>query len=181
MTTVPPTAPGVLTPEAEQALTPVRDWLLADARREGDAERAAAGTDAEARLDAARSEAAQIVEAARAEGEALGAESAARELARSRREARSVVLGVQAELATMLRDRARSAVAELGAGPEGPALRAHLDTRARGMLGPSAVVGESAGGGRVAVAGSRRVDLSWQALADAALARLGAEVTRLWS
>jgi vacuolar-type H+-ATPase subunit E/Vma4 len=170
-----------LAPEAEQALAPVRTWLLDAARADADALLAQAAAEAEARLARAQAEAAALVETARAEGEALGTEAAARELTRARREARARLLRAQADLLDRLREQARAAVLALRADAGYPALVEQLTARARAVLGPDAAVTEADLGGVVGQAGSRRVDLSLPALAEWAIADLGAEVTRLWS
>lgn len=179
MSTVPERAP--VDPAALQALGPVRDWLVETARRDADTVLARARTEAEERLARARAGAAELVTAARAEGAAQGAEAAARELARARREARASVLRAQTELQEQLRVQAREAVSALRSDAGYPALREQLAARAVAALGPGASVTEAPSGGVEARTGGRRVDLSLAVLADRALARLGAEVTRLWT
>ncbi|MFE3644161.1 hypothetical protein ACFXOM_24710, partial [Streptomyces sp. NPDC059169] len=49
------------------------------------------------------------------------------------------------------------------------------------LLGPDAVITDCAGGGVLAEAPGRRVDLSLATLADRALERNGAEVELLWA
>lgn len=173
--------PAPLPPPADAALAPVRRWLLDAARRDADAEVAAARVEAAERLATARTEAAGLVEEARAEGAAQGAEAAARELARARREARATVLRTQAALREQLLAEARTAAATLRETPEYPALRESLARRAQQALGAGAVVSEAPEGGVVATDGARRVDLSLPVLAERAVARLGMEVTGLWT
>jgi vacuolar-type H+-ATPase subunit E/Vma4 len=171
----------VLTAEALQALTPVRDRLLADARRDAEQRMAQARRDTAGRLDRARQEAEQTVAEAHRSGQELAAESVARDVARARREARGIVLAAQEALRARATDAVHAAVGRLRLEPGYPALLTALAASAREALGESAVVREAPGGGVVAVAGSRRVDLSLPALADRTLHRLDREVAQLWS
>jgi vacuolar-type H+-ATPase subunit E/Vma4 len=170
-----------LSSEAEQALRPVRDRLLATARQDAEALSGAAREDAAGRIRRATAQAETLLEQARAEGEAQAADAVARELARAGREARTIVLRARADLADQVRSAARTAVVALRDDPGYPALRERLVAMALAALGTDAVVTEAPDGGIRATRGSRSVDLSLPVLAERAFDRLGQEVTRLWS
>jgi vacuolar-type H+-ATPase subunit E/Vma4 len=170
-----------LTVEADQALAPVREWLLAAARQEARSIEEAAGRQAVALVEQARADAAAALERGRREGEDAAAEAAARELARSRREARAIVLRARADLLARVREAVRGAAAELRAEESYPLLVERLRRRATATLGEAARVSEAPEGGVRARLGSRQVDLSLPILAERALRDLEAEVSSLWS
>jgi vacuolar-type H+-ATPase subunit E/Vma4 len=171
----------VLASESLDALAPVRERLLADARQEADRVLRAAREQAAAQLDQARAEAVATVERGRQAGHDLAVESVAHELARARREARGVVLAAQEEIRQRVRQAVRDAAAEWSAGPEAGRLREALLARVRDALGPDAEVRPAVDGGFVGSAGSRRVDGSLTRLVDAVLDERAREVSRLWS
>jgi vacuolar-type H+-ATPase subunit E/Vma4 len=159
----------------------VHDALLDRARMDADAALTGADTEAAAMLAAARARAAQLVTEARAEGERDAAAVGARLRARAQREARAAVLHAQAAAYAELRRRSRAAVRALREDPAYPELLAALRARARAQLGAAATVREHPDGGVVAEAPGRRLDAGLDALADAALDGLGAEVQELWA
>ncbi len=172
---------NALTPDAERALVPVRDRLLADARQEAQQLVHEARLAADERLAQARREAEGIIEQARADGEAQAAEAVERTVARARRQARRIVLAAQESLRAQLRGAVHSRAVGLRREPGYPDVQAQLTAAARGVLGPDATVREAPEGGVLAQVGSRRVDLSLPALADRALDALEGEATRLWT
>jgi vacuolar-type H+-ATPase subunit E/Vma4 len=155
---------------------PARRSLLERARADADrlldeADERAAGIVAQADADGEA-----LVARARAEGEAAASLEGAQEQAQAHRAARSAVLGARRELFDELRRAAREAVLELR---NDPALLDRLEAAARDQLGDGAVITRE--GGIRAIDGARSVDYTLEALAERALAELGAEVERLWA
>lgn len=170
-----------LTDEAEAALEPVRERLLADAREDAEKVVAAARQDAAARLDHTRQDTAATVARAREAGRTQAEEAVAREVARARREARGVLLAARETVRLQVRDAVHAAAVELSQEPGYPDLLVALAASARSALGENAVVREAPDGGVLAEAGSLRVDLSLPALADQALRDGEREVALLWT
>ncbi|MGZ4666608.1 MAG: hypothetical protein ACXV5Q_16615, partial [Frankiaceae bacterium] len=79
-----------------------------------------------------------------------------------------------------LRYEARQAARELHWQRGYPRLHAGLAAAARTALGVDAIIDEAVGGGVVAAAGSRQLDLSLNTFADAAVEAVGAQVSSLW-
>lgn len=171
-----PPTPG----RATEALGPVRAELLRAAHADAEAVVARAEQEAAAQLDRAHAEARAILEEARRQGEADGSAAARDLLVRGRREARSRTLAARREAYEALRHETAVRVGNLRRTTDYPGLRKRLERRARVLLGPTAEVTEHPGGGVVARAPGRRVDLSLTALADRALDRMGGEVRTLW-
>jgi vacuolar-type H+-ATPase subunit E/Vma4 len=171
----------ILSPGAGGALEPVRAWLLAAAHAEAERLRAEAAADAERVVAGARAEADAILADARAQGTAEGSALAAAEQARSRRQARRLVLQAEREAYEELRARSRAAVRALRQDPGYPALRERLDRLALAAAGPGASVSEDPDGGVVAEAPGIRVDCTLDGLAERAIAALGGEVAQLWA
>ncbi|MFF7647567.1 hypothetical protein [Streptomyces canus] len=165
---------------ATEALGPVRAELLRAAHADAEAVLARAEREAAALLDRSRAEGRAILEEARRQGEADGAATARDLLVRARREAGSRALAARREAYEALRRETAERVGELRRTTGYPGLRKQLEQRARVLLGPGAEVSEHPGGGVVARAPGRRVDLSLTALAERALDRLGGEVRSLW-
>ncbi|WP_344949098.1 hypothetical protein [Actinomadura miaoliensis] len=159
----------------------MRDALIGGARAQAGQTLAAARADADTIVEAARREVDAILAEARAAGEADGRAAAAAERFGVRRRARTLVLAAQRELYEELCRQVRAGVRELPADPCYPALIKKLARLARRRLGPAATVEEAPGGGIVARTPDAEIDLSADALAERALADLGAEVTRLWT
>jgi vacuolar-type H+-ATPase subunit E/Vma4 len=166
--------------QAAQALRPVRAELLRAAHADAEAVLARAEREAAALLARARAEGRAILEEARRQGEADGAAAAHDLLVSARREARSRTLAARREAYEALRRETAERVGELRRTTDYPGLLKRLERRARVLLGPGAEVSEHSGGGVVARAPGRRVDLSLTALADRALDRMGGEVGTLW-
>lgn len=165
---------------ATVALDPVRAELLRAAHADAEAVLARAEREAAALLDRAHAEARAMLDEARRQGEADGAAAARDLLVRARREARSRTLAARREAYGALRRETAERVGELRGTPDYPGLRERLERRARVLLGPGTEVTEAPGGGVVARAPGRRVDLSLTALAHHALDRMGGEVRSLW-
>jgi vacuolar-type H+-ATPase subunit E/Vma4 len=166
---------------ADEALAPVRTALRAAARADAAAVLRKAQQEKSDLLADARRTADEIEATARAEGAADATAAVTARLAQSRRDARRTVLSAQRELFDELRRRCRAAATALAESPGYEELRRRLTERALAQLGPDATVTESRGGGVLASAGSRRLDLSLPTLAERALDRSGAEVARLWT
>lgn len=166
---------------AREALSPVREALLARAR--ADAARACADAEQEVagRVAAAEREVADLVAEARAQGELDTHALVVLEQARGRRAARALVLGARREAYEELRAACRAATAALLTGPSYPVVRERLVAEAQQALGPDAVIEDLAEGGVLAHLPGRRVDLSCAALAERALASLGTDVEQLWA
>lgn len=167
--------------ELRSAIAPVREALLARAHAEGADTLAGADAAASELLAGAREQAAAIRADARAAGERDAASIRAREDARSRRRARGAVLHAQAAAYEELRQRARESVRALRDDRDYPLLVDALRARALAELGPDAAVRELPTGGVLAEVAGRRLDLSLEAMADAAVERLGGDVQQLWA
>ncbi|WP_340375280.1 V-type ATP synthase subunit E family protein [Streptomyces sp. SS7] len=165
---------------ATVALDPVRAELLRAAHADADAVLARAEREAAALLDRAHAEARAVLEEARRQGEADGAAAARDLLVRARREARSRTLAARREAYDELHREIAERVGELRGTPAYPDVRERLERRAQDLLGPGAETAEHPGGGVVAHAPGRWVDLSLPTLAQHALDRLGGEVRSLW-
>lgn len=160
---------------------PVRDALLADARRDADDLRAAAERDAAAAVQSARDEAQGMLAAARAEGAAEARTVAAAELARARRHARELVLAARRDAYERARTETSRAASELRHAPGYTSLVEGLIEVAGRQLGEAAVTSvDDTAGGIVASAGSRTVDYRLPAIADRCLAARGTELESLW-
>ncbi|WP_317440840.1 hypothetical protein [Streptomyces collinus] len=160
-------------------LDPVRAELLRAARAAADATLDQARADAADTLLAARTAAETVLARARRLGEADGAKEAGRERVRAAQDAWEAELAVRAEVYAALRAGVRASVRRALA-REGAMARSHLADVARAALGPQAVVRAAAQGGVTAEVPGRRVDLSADALADAAVDRLGVRAETLW-
>jgi vacuolar-type H+-ATPase subunit E/Vma4 len=158
------------------ALAPVRDALLAAARRDADAVRERSAAAAARTLSAARDAAAQIRAEARARGVEDAATAMASERSRARRRAHAAVLAARREEYESLRTAARSALAELRDDDGYPLLRQHMADAARRLLGPEAQLTEATDGGVIGRAAGRRLDLSLAGFADRAVDAVVADV-----
>ena len=143
---------------------------------------ARARQDAETRMQRAQAEATAIERRARDEGEAAADAVAARARAALRRESTATVLGAERRALDELRARVRDAVLGLREAPDYPQLLDGLTARARARLGAGAdVVRDPDGlGGVIAQHERRRLDYTLPALAERALAELGAATDDLW-
>jgi vacuolar-type H+-ATPase subunit E/Vma4 len=158
------------------ALDPVRETLLASARR--DADRVWAQADAEARRALATSE--ELAEKIRTEARDRGAADLADEMAAERsragRRARELVLRARVDEYDALRLAAKTAVAALPDDPDYPRLRDGLVDVTRTRLGPDVCVHEGDGGGVIGEVRGRRLDYSLASFADRAVDALLADV-----
>ena len=166
---------------SESTLTPLRESMLAVARTSAADILNDARERAQAVLDAAQLEADKIRAAAAADGEAAARSEATMRSARVRRQAHEAVLIQRNALRLQLQEQVREAAIALQTDPRYPMLLARLTERSHAVLGPKATVTESPGGGIIAEAGSRRVDLSLPTLAADMLDRMTPEVDGLWS
>ncbi|MGW4561131.1 hypothetical protein ACWEN3_01590 [Streptomyces sp. NPDC004561] len=161
-----------------EALDPVRAELLRAAQAAAATVLDRARADAEETLRAARATAEAVLDRARRLGEADGAAEADRERVRAAQDAWAAELAARAEVYGALRAAIRAGVR--GALAEGAVSPSRLAGVARGELGPDARVTAAPGGGVTAEVPGRRLDLSADTLADAALDRLGVRVESLW-
>ena len=161
-------------------LGPTRAALLASARAQAKSLLASADADALAEIERARRRADGLVAAARAAGEADAEARATHMLRHARRHAGSAVQRARHDAYDRLRYEARQATRELRRQRDYPRLHAGLAAAARTALGADAVIEEAVGGGVIAAAGRRRLDLSLDRFADASVDALGAQVSRLW-
>ena len=149
-----------------EGLRPLREALVAAARREADARVAAATVRAEELLNTARQAAEKRVASAREEGAADARRSAAAELATARSQARTVVLTTRSSLDDELRARVLERVRELRDDATYDSLRVALQRRGRALLGDAAAYHEPDVGGVIIEAAGRRIDASLDALAQ---------------
>ena len=163
------------------ALAPLRQELVRAARADAEAELAAAHRTAETQVAAAHAEAARLVEAARAEGDRVGEMAAAATLAQARSTARARELAARRELFDALLEQVTGRLSALRTASAYDDLRTALTTRARHLLGPGAVLTEPPGGGVVATAPGRRVDLSLTSLARLAVELAADAAEGLWT
>ena len=155
---------------AAAALEPLKAELLRRANGAA-AERVqqAAAEDA-ATVAQAEHEAALIVDQARREGIAEAAALVAVQRARSRRQAREVVLRARAEAWAELRQRSMAAVTLLSTEPAYRELRSRLADYVRAELGTEAVIFHAPTGGVIGTVPGRRLDCSVATLVEQVLA-----------
>jgi len=165
----------------EEAVHPVAEGLLAEARRRAQDIEVAAQEDARRQVDAATSEAARSLDEARRQGEDAARRSCAHLLVEARQQARWLVLDVRRQAYESLRREALTQLARRRETPEGVALRERLAAGAQRLLGPDAVVADQDDGGVVAVLGARRVDLRAAVLVDGAMGALGSRLSEMWA
>lgn len=163
-------------PTLAAAIAPVRAALLARAQAEADRVHAEADTQAAEALAEAQQKATAIRAEARAAGEADAKATLAIDRARTQRRGRATILQARHAAYVRFQAQTRLAVTALCATPQYPELREALAQAAHGALGPSADIEEADGGGIVARAGNRRVDLSLRQLADRAVEALASEL-----
>lgn len=165
---------------AAPALEAVREAV-----REGAADQArdileAARRQAEEIRGASRAEAEEIRRRAGTEGREAARTEALLQSARTRRQAGGTVLSREEDLRSRLRREVLAETARLRTDPRYPRLLDALREQALGLLGPGARVEEAPDGGITGSLGSRSVDLSLPALAEAALDSHAKEVRSLW-
>jgi vacuolar-type H+-ATPase subunit E/Vma4 len=161
-------------------LAPVHRALLDAARVDAARAVAAARAEAETARRAAADQEQLIREAAVASGETDGRVEVAQQRRQARRRARATVLAAQQEVYLDLRSRVHARLAALRDDASYPGLREVLAAHAHVLLGPEALVTEAEEGGIAAEAPGRAALLTFPALADQALAELGADVEALW-
>jgi vacuolar-type H+-ATPase subunit E/Vma4 len=156
------------------ALGPVRDALLATARRDAAATLDNAASSAARILADAAEEAAAVSALARSRGVADGNAGVDAERAHARREAHARVLAARREAYEELGHAAREAMAEVRADPGHRMVLQHMADAARRLLGPDVTLAEGDGGGVVGEAPGRRVDYSLRRYADRAVEAVAA-------
>lgn len=156
------------------ALGPVRDALLATARRDADATLDNATSAAARILADASAEANEVIALARSRGAAEADAGVDAERARARREAHARVLAARREAYEELGRAAREALAEVRAEPGYRLVLRHMADGARHLLGPEVTLGDGDDGGVVAEAPGRRVDYSLRGYADRAVLAVAA-------
>ncbi len=164
-----------------EPLAPVREALLADARRDADRVLAEADADVEAVRRRTADECDRIRRDARARGQKDAEELAVAERTRARRQARAVVLRARGQAYDELLRQVREAALALREATDYPDLRARLVEQARALVGNAARVSESGDGGVVAEDGGRRAVLSLTGLAERVLDRMGPDLEGLWT
>jgi vacuolar-type H+-ATPase subunit E/Vma4 len=167
--------------ELDLALAPVRDALLAGARRDADRMLGDAEAESTATLAAARSTAERLLVEARELGAADGTQVARLVSARTRRQSRSALLDARREVYDELRAHCLQAVLQLPGRPAYPGLLARLTAQARATLGPEAAITEHPQGGIVASTPGRHLDLSLPTLTEEAVTALGVRIEDLWA
>jgi hypothetical protein len=159
----------------DAALAPVREALLATARREAAQVRAEAEMAAAQTLDAARGRARELLSEAREQGAQDAAADLARRRTHARREAHALILAARRDEYDGLRSAAREAAAGLVGEPGYPVARQRLAGAARRRLGSGATVVDAPGGGVLAEVAGRRLDYSLATLVDGAVDAVAAE------
>jgi vacuolar-type H+-ATPase subunit E/Vma4 len=172
-----------MTPDRQPSgpLAPLVSALLTHAQDQARATVDAAQAEADQVIGRARDEADALLSEARAKGRSDGTAVVAAERARAERSARGILLSAQRAAHDRARAESRAAVAALRADPRYPQIRQTLRDRALQQLGPDATVEEPPCGGVVAVCGDRRLDLSFDALADDIVDRMGADAEGIWA
>jgi vacuolar-type H+-ATPase subunit E/Vma4 len=167
--------------EVENALAPVRAYLLRGAEAEAASILAEARAQADSILGQARRGAAETVGEARARGESDAAAAAAAERSRGRDQARSIVLAARREAYLDLRARVLAAAGGLRTEPGYQGLLRRLVSMATQAAGPGAAVTVQPEGGVVARSGDIIVDCTLPRLAGLAVDELGDQVRELWT
>ncbi len=169
------------TTEIATALSPVAAALVTIARQRAADITIDAQERAEVTLTQARRERDRLLDTARASGADDAHRRALGLVADARRDAREEVLAAQRRVYDRARALARQRLAGLADSPEAAALRERLTTLARRQLGPDAVITAPPGDvGVVARNGTRSLDLTGDALLDAAMTSLGTALANSW-
>lgn len=172
----PPTTP------VDEALAPLREELLAAARRDAAVTASTAAERASGMLAEARAEADRRQAQARAEGEHDAELIRLDQIARARRRARGIVLAAQNDALTSLRRRVGEHIRRAWADPaRHEVLLDRLSELARAELGDACEIREHPGGGLVAEEGTTRARYLLTDLADDAIDDLADQVQRLWT
>lgn len=166
----------------DEALAPLRDYLLAAAEQDAQQVLARAEASATQAVDAARAQAEQLRARARDDGERDAQVVREDQSARARRRARGVVLAAQSGALALLRQTVRQRLRQAWDDPQRHAtLLARLTDLAHAELGPDCDVTEHPEGGVVAVLDGTRVPFVLVDLADDAIADMAGSLERLWS
>jgi hypothetical protein len=132
-------------------------------------------------IDEAEAQAAITVEQARQDGIAEAAAMAATQRARSRRQARAIMLRAHAEALDELRRRSLEAVARISTEPGYPERRSRLIGYVRARLGEDAVISDAPTGGIIGTVPGRRLDCSFATFVEQVLAERAAQPKRPWT
>ncbi|MEV7011401.1 V-type ATP synthase subunit E [Streptosporangium sp. NPDC051022] len=162
-------------------LAPLIDGMLRRARADAAAIGSAAEKEAAETVETARREAQALLAEARASGAAQARKRENAERARVRHQARGVELAARREVLEELRTRAVAAVRALRDDPLHPRLVERVSAMIRAAGGEDLVIREHPGGGVVAEGRGHRVDCTLDALAGRAVDALGGKVERLWA
>ncbi len=162
-------------PVLAAALAPVREALLASARREAEGLRSRADLAAERTIADASALAARLRGEARAQGAADAAAAVASERARAGRQAREIVLRARRDEFETLRADVRRELARVREDPDYPHARLRMINVVRGLLGSDVRLEDGDEGGVVGAAPGRRVDCSLALFADRAVETVIAE------
>jgi hypothetical protein len=170
-----------MTPAATQdaALEPVRAAMLRNARNQAEQIVARAARAAEALLAQAHADVEVAMVQAQAEGAAAARSVAAAEIGRSRRAARSAILGAEQVTRDGLVTQIRAAIVGLRDEPGYPHVLDRLTELAKRAAGPDAIITEHPDGGVVARSAGVLVDCSLPRLADRAVIALAARISEL--
>jgi vacuolar-type H+-ATPase subunit E/Vma4 len=163
----------------QAALAPVQTQLLREAVARGHQIVADARRDAQAQVAAARVRADELVTRARAAGQSAAGALATAELGRGRQAARAAALDADRRAYDALAARIRSAVRGLREEPGYGEIRDRLAVLALSAAGPGASVSEHPDGGVLAEGPGITVDCSLPRLADLAVAALGPKIREL--
>jgi vacuolar-type H+-ATPase subunit E/Vma4 len=167
--------------EQAAALEPLKSELLRRAQAVVAERLEQAAAEDAATIAAAEREATLIVEQARQEGVSEATVWLAAQRARSRRQARALILRARAEALEQLRRQCTAAVARLISEPDYPRLRERLVENIRAQLGEQAVISEAATGGIMAIAPGRQLDCSFGTLVEQLLTERVAQPNMPWT
>jgi hypothetical protein len=166
---------------AAAALEPLKAELLRRANGAAAERLQQAAAEDAATVSQAEHEAALIVDQARQGGVAEAAALLAAQRARSRRQAREVVLRARAEAWEELRQRSMAAVTVLSTEPAYRELRSRLADFVRAQLGTEAVISDAPTGGVIGTVPGRRLDCSFATLVEQGLAERAAQPDMPWT
>jgi vacuolar-type H+-ATPase subunit H len=166
----------------DDPLLPVRDALLAAARRDAQALVAEAQQEGTRLLEQADAEADRLREAGRRDGE-QDAEQVRRDLqARARRRGRGIVLAAQRDALEQLRRAVHHRLREIWDDePSRARVTARLVDLARHDLGPTATITDHPAGGIVVGRDHTRATYLLTDLADQVIEDLGHDIAGLWT
>lgn len=167
---------------AGDPLLPVRDALVAAARRDAEAVVAQAERASAHLLEQTRAEAERLREAGRREGEQDAERVRRDQQARARRRGRGIVLAAQREALDQLRRAVHDRLREIWDDePTRERITARLVALARHDLGPTATITDHPSGGVVAQRDHTRATYLLTDLADQVIDDLGHDIAGLWT